>query len=108
MDPQLRGQLRQTIGVAARSTVNAYGEASYGSASSVSARVEEERRRLETRDGTFVETSHRIYTETAITHESRIWLPGDSTADATLAREVLEVHPIVGELGTVDHYETVI
>jgi hypothetical protein len=108
MDPQLKAQLRQTIGVAARSSVDSYGQATFGAASNVAARVEEERRRIERRDGTFVESTHRIYTETAITYESRIWLPGDSTSDATLAREPQQVHSIVDELGTVHHYEVVL
>ena len=108
MDPQLKRQLRQTIAVKTRSSVDAYGQATYGSASNIAARVEEERRRIDRGGGTFVETTHRVYTESAITYEDRIWLPNDSSSDATLAREPLEVHSIVGELGTVDHYEVVI
>lgn len=108
MDPQLRAQLRQTIYIKARAAVDNYGQSTYGSASSAAARVEEERRRVERRDGTFVETTHRIYTETAIAHEDRVWLPGDSASDATLAREPQEVHKIVDELGSVHHYEVVV
>jgi hypothetical protein len=114
MDPQLRSQLAQTIYVAAPSTVDSYGQVTYGSPVAVKARVELQRSTenggrggsLSTSDGEESASSTLVITETEIKPESRIWLPGDNQADPTLARRPLSVLRLPDEKGATDHYET--
>jgi hypothetical protein len=114
MDPQLRSQLAQTIYVAAPSTVDNYGQATYATPVAVKARVELQRSTesggrggsLSTSDGDESASSTLVITEAEIKPESRIWLPGDNQADPTLARRPLSVLRLPDERGNVDHYET--
>lgn len=107
MDPQLRAQLLQTIYVAAR-TGYASGSPTYGTAASRLARVERETRVIDAADGSRKTTTHSIIVEASIGELDRIWLPGDSSATASLARTPAAVYELVGELGAVDHYEVLV
>lgn len=114
MDAQLRSQLAQTIYVASASTVDNYGQVTYGSPAAVKARVEDERAVssgsrggvLEVEDGEERGSSVLIITETAIALSDRIWLPGDNQADPTLARRPVSVLVLPDARGAIDHYET--
>jgi hypothetical protein len=108
IEPQLSKQMAQTMYRASASTVSNTGQITYAAAASFTARVEEEYREVQTPVGTLQRTTHRIYTTTALLAGQRVWLPGVSSSDATLAREVLEVHTITDELGAVHHYEAVV
>ena len=106
MDATLRQMLGATISYAAPSSVSATGQTTWATASTAPAFVEPSTRILEQADGTKVATSHMIVTEAAITTAMRVWMPGDSAADATKARRPLRVDPIYGEDSvTLDHYE---
>ena len=106
MDPQLKGQLRETISVASATGVDAAGDLSYGAPATRSARVVNVRDTVEKKDGTVLQTNIAIITETAIALTDRVWLPGDSSADATLARRPEYVEKAVDEFGRLDFYRT--
>lgn len=114
MDAQLRAQLAETIYVAAPSTVDNYGQTTYAAPVAVKARVEHlvstisggRGAAAEVTDGEQSASSMLIITESEIKPESRVWLPGDNQADATLARRPLSVLRLPDERGNVDHYET--
>lgn len=104
-DPQLRKQFAQTISVAAPTGVGNDGELSYAAPITAAARVEPLDRTRELERGTQAGSTHRIYTETQIKMDHRVWLPGDSSADATLARRPKFILELVDEFGNLDHYE---
>lgn len=105
MDPQLKATCAQTIYVAAISSVSSYGDPTYGTPAAVDARVEPDVREIVGVSGERMVTSYRVITEAAIAINSRIWLPGDSSADATLARHPMKVTSFPGEDGNTHHYE---
>jgi hypothetical protein len=113
LDPQLRAQLAQTIYVASASTVDNYGQVTYGTPAAVKARVENlssidggQGGAIGSTDGEERASSMLIITETAIALSDRIWLPGDNQADPTLARRPISVLVLPDERGAIDHYET--
>jgi len=106
MDPQLKNQLRETINVASANGVDAAGDLSYAAPASRSARVVNVRDTVEKKDGTMLQTNVAIITEAAINLTDRVWLPGDSSADATLARRPEYVEKAVDEFGNLDFYRT--
>lgn len=111
MDPALAAMLTQTVTLATVVSRTASGEPVWTAGSSVSARVEEERREIMGAAGQQVVSSHRIYingnASPAPSVDGRLWLPGDST-DAQ-ARAIHQVHSIPALSGSsVDHYEVVV
>lgn len=106
LDPQLKKQLAQTIYVASASSVDSYGQASYGAPVAVKARVENDSSIKDDADGEERASSMLIITEDAIALSDRVWLPGDNQADATLARRPISVLVLPDERGNVDHCET--
>lgn len=108
MDPQLKAQCRQTIYVAKLASRDGFGDPTYGTPAAVLCRCELDEESSEAPDGQVLNTRHRIVTETEILKTDRVWLPGDSQADSTLARAVLKVQPCPGEDGTIDHYEATV
>lgn len=108
MHPAIKALLAQTITVQAPTGVDNYGSPTGGSQSSVSARVELYEKETVNARGERVRTTHRIYTEDAISLDSLIWLPGADTGDATDARRPHRVDSHPDENGTTHHYETVI
>lgn len=108
IDPQLLAQMAQTMYVAAESSVDAYGQVTFGSPSSFSARVEEEYREINNADGDVVRTTHRVYTTQALIAGQRIWLPGEDQSSADAARQIQQVHTIPDENGNVHHYEALV
>ena len=83
----IAGRLNSTITVKSQSGAGTAGDPTYGSGTSVSARVQYGKDRTET------EIAHDVvlYTTTEIKPDDRIWLPGDSTSDDTLARRPKKV-----------------
>lgn len=112
MDPQLLGQLQQTIRVGARSGVDSAGKGTYSSSAEVSARVEPLTRIVARPDGTSKATTHSIITNTSIGELDRIWLPGiwatSDAASVSTARLPVSVETLVDEFGNVDHYEVLV
>lgn len=110
LDPQLRSQLRQIATYSLSSaTADLYGETVMGSTATVYVRWEPRTREVELDSGTFVRTSHFLVVDavSGFTPDlsTRFWLPGQSPATSALARQPKIVHPCVGELGIIDHWE---
>jgi len=113
MDPQLVKQLRETISIATASGVDAAGDASFNAPSTLSARVvniteTSELGRLAGSDGTIPKSAIAIITQTEIPMNARVWLPGLSSADATLARNPHYVEKAIDEFGNLDFYRTIV
>ena len=105
LDPQHRAQFTETIFVATISAVGSFGDKTYGTPVSRTARVQLDEQVVETADGNFLRTTHLIATETRLGKRDRIWLPGDSSSDDTLARLPAQIKEAKGERGDVEHYE---
>lgn len=77
--------LPQTITRKQQSGVGSHGDPTYGSGSTMAARVQMGR------DRQFEAIEHEgvLYTETELLVTDRVWLPGDSTSDDKLARRPL-------------------
>jgi hypothetical protein len=73
--------LTDTVTVKAPSTVDNYGDVSFGASSTIKARVEKKQKLHRDDAGNEVATNHVILTETEITQGSRVWLPGSDTTD---------------------------
>lgn len=109
MDAQLKAQCQQIIHVATQSTRNSFGDPSFGAATAVQARVEDDQQEYgDSPDGERRRTRKRIVTESRINMSDRIWLPGDSPADPSLGRSPYQVQELPDERGGIDHYETVV
>ncbi|QDP63948.1 MAG: hypothetical protein Unbinned3992contig1000_62 [Prokaryotic dsDNA virus sp.] len=106
MDPQLRSQLRETIHVSTQTGVDAAGDASYAAPAARLARVVNKRDTVERADGTRLDTDVAIITEAEIGLHTRVWLPGVSSADATLARVPRFSERAITEHGQVDFFRT--
>lgn len=107
MDPQITAGMDETIYVAAATTTrDSQGQPTWGAAAARSVSVEPSTRIVPGAGGEEIQTSHLIFTNTAIGKMDRIWMPGDSSADATKARRPLLIEPIPGEDSSVtDHWE---
>ena len=88
--------LIHTLNVAAPMGVNTAGELTYGTAAAVKARVEQTQNIVKNADGQMIVADHEFLTTTAIGTQDRVWLPGDSTGDATLARTPQVVEQVAG------------
>ena len=106
MDPQLKAQLRETIYVAAASSVDAAGDASFAAAASRLARVVNISDTIEQADGTKLKATVAIITEAEIPMNSRVWLPGVDQSNNSLARVPRFVERAVDEKGNLDFYRT--
>lgn len=109
LDPQLKAQLRQVVAYSSTTaTVNVYGELGAATVATTYCRLEHRVREYELEGGTIAKTTHMMildgsgFTPTLAT---QFWLPGHSPASATFARRPFRIHPCVGELGTLDHFE---
>jgi hypothetical protein len=113
LDPALSALLTDTIALASATSISNSGQPAFAAATSYAARVEEDPQLLERRsqeDGalTQLQTTHVVYLDS--TREplvgDRLWLPGDSSSDPLLAREVRQVTRLPGlTTGTTSHYE---
>lgn len=100
--------LIHTISIAQATGVNNQGEYTYAAAAVVKARVEQARRNVRRPDGSEINASHEIMLETAVYPTTRIWLAGQSTANAKLARTPLEVKSASSIEGDVTLYRILI
>ena len=66
--------------------MSAYGDVTYGTPVEAAARVSEEERVVWNGERQERTTATRVCTESEITPQTRIWLPGDSSATASLGR----------------------
>lgn len=107
MDPQLLAMMAPTtIYVAAvTGTADSTGKPGRGTPAARTAWVEREDKVFDAGTKTEKVTTHIIVVQDAIGVQDRIWLPGDSSATAALARVPYSVEPIRNGAGTVDHYE---
>lgn len=96
--------LTDTITIASQSAVGAKGDPSYGTKTTAAARVQAGRDRHETE----IEHSHVIYTTSPVLVDDRIWLPGDSTSDTTLARRAVHVESSHDRGGTTTLYKVLL
>lgn len=108
MDPQLREMMKQSIHLASPLSASNSGVITYTSPAPKLARVEEERRVVQVAPGQEVMSTHRIFVDDLVNPDDRVWLPGVDETDSTLARQVLQVHPIPDEHGFIHHYEVVV
>lgn len=84
--------LKQSVGWAPKSGLNAAGEATYGTVQTLAARVEDRPTRIrQSASGTEAQSSSEVWVTTQVGLGDRLWLPGANTANAREAREVLEV-----------------
>lgn len=107
MDAQLVAMLGQTIYVAtAAATRDSQGQPTWGTPASRTVRVELNSEIIPGPNGEELRTTHKIFTTAPIGLMDRLWMPGDSSGTASLARRILRVLPIPGEVSsTIDHYE---
>lgn len=108
MDAQLLAQLRQTINVATLVSANALGDPTYSAPTAVACRLEDEQRDEDNPDREQTVSRKRIITAVQINRTDRIWLPGDSTSDTSLARKPEQVQMLPDEFGNADHWETIV
>jgi len=78
--------LNQTIYVATKTGVDAFGNPTWGAPTAVKARVEGRMQRVVDTSGVEVVSDKQILTLTQIGQEDRIWLPGEDTSDTSKAR----------------------
>lgn len=108
MDAQLRKQLTQTITVQNKSTVDQFGEITYGAPVNVKARVDIVNEigtggrggALNSRDGQELRTNFMVITESEIRIDSLITYFGPTP------RLPISVVVYYDEKGGIDHYET--
>jgi len=108
LDPQLRGQLRETINVAPATMANASGDLSYRVAVAQAARVVWIDGTTEGGDGTSETSAAVLITETEILETSLIFLPGVDPRDLTLGRLAKRIERGVGELGSVNFWRVTV
>lgn len=83
--------LTDSVIVAARTDVDAWGDPTFGSQVTVTCRIEEETGVITAISGNQIEYGHKLTTTTAITKQSRVWLSADDETDDTEAKRVLKV-----------------
>ena len=111
MDPQLKTQLQQLIGISyTSSTANIYGEVQVGSVATVFGRVEQHTREYELSNGTVERSLTMIIldadsTTGTPTFESRFYLPNTSVSTAAMARRPHIIQIAIDEYGKLDHWE---
>jgi hypothetical protein len=99
-------RLNDTITVAAQSSLSSYGDASFGAQSTLLGRAEEFEGLVELPNGTEQKVRWVVYSQTEIAVTSRVWLPGDNTADNTAARRPVFTERIPSLDGTTDVWHT--
>lgn len=95
----ITGWLRQTAYKASVTGTDSYGKPSYGAPVAVPVRVELESRMVRTAQGEQVQSSHKLWSLTAIAVTDRVWLPGSNSADATVSKLPLAVNAVGDKAG---------
>lgn len=106
MDPALRAMLLKTINVR---TVTAYtpsGDETLSVAVAIPAYVEVKKSDAGMGAvGREAQVQHVVITETAITMDQRVWLPGDDPGTVEFGKKPMAIDVFNDVLGNVDHYE---
>lgn len=105
LDPCLVKLMAQTINVAPLAAVDAFGDSTFGAATAVKARVEPQQKEFTNASGDAIKSEYAIFTRQLVTMFDRIWLPGASPTDATLARVPMKIYEGIDTDGTTTHYE---
>ncbi len=108
IDPQFLDCMAQTIEVSVFSGVSNFGDPAYAAPVARTVRIEPIDMVVLSDNGEELKTSKAIYTSTAIGIQDRIWFPGDSSGDATLARLPKRIDELVDENGVLHHYEVLV
>jgi hypothetical protein len=104
----LTSWLTDTVTVAEPSGVSAYGDPTFGTKRTVKARVEGGPLLVKDGSGVEVQADYRIVTESEISVQSRVWLPGDDTTDNNAARRPVSVRSASTKSGGATLYEVVL
>lgn len=108
MDIALRRQLREEITVKLPGPVDTSGDPTYSASYTITVRIERKESLLYDRYGEEVHTTHFIISEEPIFEKMRIWFPGESETDATLARIPKVIEKLIDENGQVYGYLTML
>lgn len=100
----IKQRMVHTISYATVASISARGDRTYTAASTTPAYIEKVDERIEKLAGEITNVTHKIWTETAITFETIIWLPGD-TVTKPYGRRPERVKIYYTLTGAVDHYE---
>lgn len=96
----------QSAGWAASTAINAAGEPTYASTSTIACRFEDgPSRAREGSQGTEATSGALLWTASAVKAGDRIWPPGANTANAREAREALAVSAVPDLDGNLTFYE---
>lgn len=99
--------ITSTIYVAARSGTTAHGDPSFAAPVALQARVEHARRTIRSITGEAYSVA-TIWTLTALPIGSRVWLPGESSGDASQSHTVIVSELLQTPDGSVAYYEAAI
>ena len=83
--------MNQTVNVKSATSVDDYGKPTWGSATQINARVEEQVDKIKGPDGILYDQTHVVYTETEVDEDQLFFLPGVSTANDSNGRKPLYV-----------------
>jgi len=82
--------MRDTVTIASEAGY-ADGKPSFGSQTTIKARVEHQTKFVRGPGGQEVQSDHQFATESTVKTTDRVWLPGDTTSDNTAARRPIIV-----------------
>ena len=91
--------LRQTAYKASVTGTDGYGKPAYGAPVAVPVRVELDSRMVRNAQGEQVQSTHKLWSLTAISITDRVWLPNASTADANASKLPLAVNAVGDKAG---------
>jgi hypothetical protein len=100
--------LTDTVYLASVTGRNSAGQATWGTATSVAARVETNEKSFDGPNGTTIKTMHRVFLNTTRVplEGDRIWLPGANHNNANESRTIYQVERLPGlTSGSTSHYE---
>ena len=100
--------LIHTVHVASVATTNAKGVATYGAPVAVRARVLQRQSVVENADGEAVASTHVLQLTRALKPNDRVWLPGTSTSDPSVALTPLSVSEFPSLGGDTTLYEVAV
>ena len=83
--------LTDTVTIATPNGRSNAGDPSFAAQTTVAARVELDTRIVEGADGSTTESTHVVLTLAEVKKGSRIWLPGDNTADNKVAKRAISI-----------------
>jgi len=108
LNPALLALLTDTVYLSSVTGRNSMGQATWGTATSVAARVELSEKSYDGPNGTTIKTTHFVILNTTRVplEGDRIWLPGADHNSAAAARTIYQVERLPGlTSGSTSHYE---